>query len=189
MNDFDKMKNAVEIIDCPCCSFVEADTFITDPEDDQDRMEVCLWPSFHSDIINLKQTGEYRLTPMGQLTADELPTRAGALRQWQNRLLDQDGVVEKCEKRATDVVTYLSKGLKEGVYKPADLKVLGHVRNVLDLKTLAVNVKSSGAVQVANLNCAKFIKSSEAIYPEVILKKTLKKLGFPFCHFYRFVTK
>ena len=139
----------------------------TDPEDDQDRMEVCLWPAFHSDIITLKQTGEYRLTVMGQLTATDLPSRAGNLRQWQNRLLDQDGVVEKCEKRAKDVVSYLSKGLKEGVYKREDIKLIGHVRFVLDLKTLAVNVKNSGAVQVANLNVAKFIKSSEEIYPEV----------------------
>ena len=167
MSHFDEMLSAVEIVNCPCSLFVEEGTFATDPEDDHDRMEVCLWPAFHSDIITLKQTGEYRLTVMGQLTANDLPSRAGNLRQWQNRLLDQDGVVQKCEKRATDVVSYLSKGLNEGVYKRADIQLIGHVRFVADLKSVAVDVKNSGAVEVGNQNAARFMQSSAAIYPEV----------------------
>ena len=161
------MLSAVEIGNCPCSSFVEEGTIATDPEDDQDRMEVCLWPAFHSDIITLKQTGQYRLTVMGQLTATDLPSRAGNLRQWQNRLLDQDGVVQKCEERASDVVSYLSNGLKEGVYKRADVQLIGHVRFVVDLKSLAADVKTAGAVEIGIQNVTKFLKSSAAIYPEV----------------------
>ena len=104
---------------------------------------------------------------MGQLTADALRTRIGERQRVANNLLNQDDIIKKSCSKVGDVIKYLADGLKEKVYKQEDIELIEHIRVVLDLGSLVEKIKTSGATHVANLTTTTFLRSCQAVHPEV----------------------
>ena len=100
---------------------------------------------------------------MGQLSSEAVRTRAGNSQNQQSQLLGQTGIIDKCIERSTLIVNYLETNLRKDVYSEEDLKMIKHIKVVLDLKGLMAKVTVRGPAQVAQVSSGKFLESCEYI--------------------------
>ena len=102
---------------------------------------VCSWPTFHTDIATLKETGQIVHVIQGKLVADPLrDTRAGRRQRDAIKLLDEDKIIKNVEKRATDLVEHLSSRLEGKVYREKDILVIKNTRVFLGASSLMQSV-------------------------------------------------
>ena len=163
MNDYREMLGHVDISLCPCSTFrdIQAGDFNIDDKNREEAALVCSWPIFHNDIATLKETGQIVHVIQGRLVADPLrDTRASRRQRDAIKLLDEDKIIRKVEKRATDLVTHLSSRLEDKVYREKDIMVIKNTRVLLGASSLMQSVVTRGAPTVANLTWDKFLASS-----------------------------
>ena len=134
---FAKMSDTIDPKLCPCA--VQAGS------------KDCLWPLLHKDLLEIRTKSTYRGVPVGQLVAEELSTRAGTKKTRENQLLDQDGIISRCQEKLKVYVEILCSKLFENVYSVEDKKMIESLRVLFDMKTLAMKIKSSGSAHVASI--------------------------------------
>ena len=108
--------------------------------------------------------GRYRGVELGQLTTDPLRTRAGGEQATQYLTENRRTTTYKVFKRATEMVTFLSKGLEEKVYSNADMIMINHARKLLNIASDMIRIKNSGSVGISTLGWRSF--RSAAMYFE-----------------------
>jgi hypothetical protein len=126
---------------------------------------VCSWQSLHADLQEYKLKSEYRGVVMGQLVADplRLGTRSAESQVKANWLLGEEDIIKQVQKQCQDVVEHLHKNLKENVYDENDLKMLKHIRVVLDLEYKLKMVMEQGPIGASQQSIAKFYESAQYI--------------------------
>ena len=115
LEDYKDMLEHVDIKLCPCSTYrnISDGDYSIQEEHKEEAALVCNWPYFHGDIATLKETGKIVHVVQGQLVADPLrDTRIGRSRRKATMLLDEDDIIKKVEKRATDIVTHVSSRLE-----------------------------------------------------------------------------
>ena len=165
------MLDHVDISLCPCSTFrdIEAGSYVIREEDKEEAVLVCSWPSFHSDIATLKETGKILHVAQGQLVENPLKdTRIGKSQKNAIKLMDEDAIIQMAEKRAVDVVKHLSERLENKVYREKDIKMIQVSRVLLGAHSTVQSVVARGAQTVANLTCEKFFESSVEVDPGLL---------------------
>ena len=161
--DYEDMIEHVDIRSCPCSTFrsIEAGDYSIASKSREDAREVCSWPTFHTDIETLKETGKIVHVLQGQLVTDPIKdTRIGRKNRAAIRLLNEDDIIEVVQKRGRDIVSHLSSRLEQKVYRVEDIKAIKNSRVLLGARDLLLSVKSKGAATIANLTCERFLKSA-----------------------------
>ena len=153
VNGLKTMSETVDPADCSCQGKFESTN--------------CLWKILHKDLKDINEHNQYRGVPVGRLMADELHTRQGRRREQENLLLDKKGLVKKCLKQLSELADEMSKKLLKDVFDEATKEVINCVRNVLDLETLARQVKMCGSPHVAALGSVQFIESARKIVSDL----------------------
>ena len=177
LEDYEEMLEHVDIKLCPCATFrniSEGDYSISD-QHKEDALLVCSWPTLHTDIPTLKETGKIVHVIQGQLVADPLKdTRIGGRKKEATKLLNGDDIIKAVERRATDLVSHLSSRLEDKVYREKDVKMIKHTRVLLSSRNLMLSVVARGATTVSNLTWEKFLASSQEVDP-TLLERTSKE--------------
>ena len=171
LEDYKEMICHVDIKLCPCSTFrnIEAGDFSISDDHKEDAALVCSWPTFHSDIATLKETGKIVHVIQGQLVSDPLKdTRIGRRKREATKLLEEDDIVKIVEKRASDIVEHLSSRLEAKVYREKDFKVIKNTRVLLGARNLMLSVVSKGAPTISNLTWGKFFGSSVEVDPQLL---------------------
>ena len=150
---FAQMGDTVDSQNCPCS---------TTP-----GSEDCLWPQLHKDLLEIRTRSSYHGVPVGQLVSLELSTRAGVKKTKENQLLDQAGIISRCLDNLKVYAEHLGNKLFEKVYSEADKKMIETLRVLLDLKSLSMKIKSSGAPHVASIQAKHFIDKSRLVVPSL----------------------
>ena len=179
--DYEDMLKTVDIRNCPCSTFRDiagSGSYTISSDQEQDAMEVCSWPTFHTDISTLKETGKVVHVVHGQLVADPIKdTRIGRKHRDATKLLNEDDIIKAVEGRGRRLVKHISSRLEDKFYQPEDKEKIKNCRVVLGARNLVRSVCCRGAVTTSNLTQDKFLVSSEAIDNQVyerISKEELK---------------
>ena len=179
--DYEEMLQTVDIRTCPCSSFRDiagSGSYAISPENEQDVLEVCSWPTFHGDIATLKETGKVVHVVHGQLVSDPIKdTRIGRKQREATKLLNEDDIIMTVAERGRQLVKHISTNLENKVYREEDKELIKNCRVILGARNLVLNVSSRGAATISNLTFSKFQCSSEAIDSQLyerISKEDLK---------------
>ena len=151
--DYKDMIDNVDIKNCPCSTFrdIQAGDYSIATGSREDARKVCSWPTFHTDIETLKETGKIVHVHQGQLVANPLKdTRVGR----KNRAaIRRDDIIEVVHKRGKAIVSHLSSRLEQKVYREEDVKAIKNSRVLLGARDLMLSVKRKGAATIGNLTC------------------------------------
>ena len=98
IQDFKEMLSALEIRSCPCSTFRDltvSGSYVINEENVKEAQAVCSWPTLHSDIATLKETGRVVHVMHGQLVADPIKdTRVGKASREAIKLLNEDDIIK-----------------------------------------------------------------------------------------------
>ena len=164
------MMQHVDIRSCPCSTFrdIEAGDYTINADKMEDAKEVCSWPTFHTDVATLKETGKIVHVIQGQLVADPIrDTRIGRKQRKATELLDEDKIIQIVEARGKELVSHISSRLEKKVYWEEDVKAIQNSRILLGARSLLLSVHSRGAATIANLTFPKFVVSAAEVDPEL----------------------
>ena len=177
--DYEEMIKHVDIRDCPCSTFrdISAGHYSIDDKSKVDALDVCSWPTLHTDIATLKETGKICHVNQGQLVVDPIKdTRIGRQRKDAAKLLNEDDIIKVVGERGKALVSHLSGKLEDKVYREEDVKMIKNSRVLLGMKDLLLSVISRGAVTIANLTCDKFLKSAVEVDSSLFERSEVEEL-------------
>lgn len=124
--------------------------------------EQCLWPTNHADKKSLKDKSSIRNLPVLE---SQCVGNAGLGTATRRNVKVSDSVektVERSDSLLKELVNELHKGLSEDVYSTKGKAVIEETRVVLDLPTLALQLKKIGASPI-NVSISTFPKLKNAI--------------------------
>ena len=164
------MMISIEVEDCACSVFrnlsensyaIELDSSIQEKNPEEAvAKHICFWPSLHSDIASLKETGQIQQVPQGQLLPDASRTRVGHSERRTNLLLDEDKIITAVVQRAEDICDFLYNGLVTKVYRHEDEVMIKNVKTLLSNQNLMEMTINRGSLTVANLTWRKFLEAA-----------------------------
>ena len=185
-----KMLGAVDVESCPCSIFFDYNNLVGSeeqewgsPEDKLVRDAVCLWPTLHGDLRELKTKFTYRGVTVGCLGEDGSKTRGGVRQTVGVRVLDIDAVITTVTSRATAVASFLHEGLAQKVYSSKDRACIERVRTVLDLQSLSAACNCAGASSVCSLTWDDWLSAAENLDYELVASLSEEELRSQFKEF------
>jgi hypothetical protein len=142
-------------------------------------------PAYHKDIREVLLKGSYRGVVLGQLTAEASRTRAGTqvTSEWLKE--NRKSVVERVDKRAEGVLTFLIEGLEEKVYSEEDIIMINHSRKLLNLQSILVKVSTNGSVRVSDQGWRGFKAAAQYFEPEILRRIPEDELRLQYREFNR----
>ena len=188
LEDYIEMLDHVDIKLCPCATFrnIQDDDYSIADDQKVDAGLVCSWPTLHTDIATLKETGKIVHVIQGQLVADPVKdTRIGRRKKEATKLLREEDIIKAVEKRATSLVTHLSSRLESKVFREKDIKVIKNTRVLLSTRNLMLSVGSRGASTVSNLTWEKFLSSSVEVDPTLLQRTSEEEYRLQFREYVR----
>ena len=139
-------------------------------------LQKCLWPTYHKDVAELKNTGKYRGI---LIVADDVPKRKDNITRYfkrQNNQSDQTNSQNLVEQNLAKFTKELHNKLKNNVYDVDDVDMINKVECLTDLKAILLKLKARGVPLVSAIEGEKFIQNAKSLchtiedIPDNILK-------------------
>ena len=170
---YEEMAETFDIAECPCSLFRDIPNkkysvdYSQDPSMRGTVGEVCLWPSYHADIADVRDHGTFMGAEMEKLAPATNNTRAGFFQRGQNQNLTKDVVIKQADKRALEVVKFLGAGLEQKVFDAESVKDIETLRRVLDSASLLQKIKSTSPAAVSAVAWDKFWRAAAVVDEDV----------------------
>ena len=170
---YEDMAETYDISDCPCSLFRDiankkySADYSQDPNMTGTVEEVCLWPSYHADVAEVRDHGTFMGVKMEQLAPATSNTRAGFIQKEQNQRLTKDVIICQTNKRALEVVKFLGSGLEKKVFDDKSKKEIETLRSILDSSSLLQKIKLSSPAAVSSVAWDKFWRAAAVVDEDV----------------------
>ena len=115
----------------------------------------------------LRRTVTDPLEQLGILFKDELNTRLGKRKNRDNLVTNKEDILESSLEELKELANEMSKELGKEVFDEKSRRTIECTRNVLDLETIAIQIKSSGAAHISAIRGENFITSSRVLVPSM----------------------
>ena len=155
-----KFQIMIDTIDHKECIKISRDKAVADKKDPKTTKVECLWPRYHNDLIEIKESGSYRSIEIKNATCKQVyQTRQSGT---ENNQIVKDPL-EQAKTNILLLVKDLKKGLEENVYPQETKEVIEDCRNISDLHTFAKDISIHGAIVTGTKNSHNYIKSVRRI--------------------------
>ena len=125
------------------------------------KKEKCAWPRLHTDIETISTDGTYMGAKVERDYGDKLRT-SRLFTQVQERE-NAESVCDRVTEKLESLAKKLKTDLQEGMFSKEVVDTIEMIREIADLRALAVEVKSQGAVSVGLMHGQKFAETMKKL--------------------------